>query len=384
MAQYQLWWYDRWGNRRAVINQTALTRLSYTCTVNAVGSLTASMPREALDDDLVVEDARIEVWRKPDGGTFAREGGAAWLLAGETRGVSPAAGAYRRIKAVTANHLLTRRIVNGAPGSAAALKVGPACDVMKDFVSDAFGISAGTWTWTGGSADRSWWALLALQPHDGNGLTITKDASYRTVLQVCQEICRDASSLTYTYFDVVATAANSLEFRTYSGARGVNRTGAIGSGTVGLLTISPERGNLGGVVESEIDWEDSASVVVAGGQGQGANRVIRPVGAAGRIAASPYGVREQFVSASQATTSDAVLAEATATLRWQQPRRTLTGTLLSVPGTRYGVDWQWGDIVRGEFEGEVFSVWIDSVTVTLADGVETISPTIRAQPEPFV
>lgn len=382
MADYQVWLFDRWGNRKGVVGHQALTSLSYTLTVNAVGALTMAMPRDVLSDDDVVEDARIEVWRKPDGGTWTREGDTVWLLQREARGISQDRGRYRRIGAVTANHLLTRRIVNGAPGSAAALKTGAACDVMKAYVAGAAGASAGTWAWSGGSASR-YWPTLGIQANDGYGITLTKDASYRNLLTTLQEICRDASQTSITCFDLVPTSS-TLEFRTYLGQRGVNRTSAIGTGASGQLTISAERGNLGGTVETEIDYADSASVVVAGGQGQGTNRVIGLYGAAERITSTPYGLREAFVNATQVTTFNGVVAEAVAELRSQQPRRTLTGTLLSVPGAEYGIDWNWGDIVRGEFEHDVFSVWIDAVSVSLSGGVETISPTLRAQPEPFV
>lgn len=377
MADYQVWLYDNFGQRVAMIERPV--SLSYARKVNSVGTLTFTVPRDDHPDELFHEDARIEVWRKPDNGQWQREMECVWLLQGETRGESASDGRYRRIKALSANCLLERRIVNAAPGTAGALKTGPAHDVMKEYVSEAWaGGGAGSWTWSGGTASRDWSSTILVEA-DSGGSTITKDASYKNLLQVCQEICRDASWQSYTFFDLVPISVGSFEFRTYAGQRGQNRTGPFGTGAAGQVVITPERGTLGGTVELTTDYEDSASLILAGGSGQGANRVVEPFGDLTRIGASLWGLREVFVSATTATTTGAVLAEATAALRQRLPQRTFQGELISAPGAEYGLDWWWGDIVLAVVEGEQFAVWVDGLSVSVQAGAETIKPTLRVQ-----
>lgn len=371
-AEYQLWLYDRLGSRAAIIERP--TAMSYALKSNSVGSLSLTLPRDDIPDELWFEDTRIEVWRRPEGANWAREGQTFWILQDETRGQSLADGRYRRVTAATANSLLGRRIVYGTAGSAEALKTGAASDVMKAYVREALYSGAGNWTVDSVVYTRNWGNSITIAADDGSGLSISKEAGFKNLLTVCQEICRDAS---YVFFDLVVVPGG-LQFRTYYGQRGLNRCGPFGTGGSGQVVASVERGSLGGTVEITTDYEDSATLVVAGGAGQGAARITEYAGDGLRIAGSPWGLREAFTNATSATTSAAVLAEASAELRASAPTKTLRGELLNVPGCQYGVDWNWGDIVLAEFERDTFAAWIDGISVTVNEGVETIRTSLKA------
>lgn len=370
-AQFQTWIYDRWGARLAVID--TLTKLTSTRTVNAVGSLVLTMPRDAVSDEQIKPDNRIEVWRKPDGGTWTIEGGTAWLIQSDVRGQLARDGRYRTIKAKSATHLLARRCVLYYADSAQAQKTAPADNLMKAIVRENLGTSAnGSPFYSSAIGSRDLSAYLSVQADVSAGPSVTKGFAWRNVLAVLQDIANDAAradATKKTFFDVVWTGA-ILEFRTYVGQRGLDRMG---------LVVSTERGSLGETVELTADWADSASVVVTGGQGDKASRLTGSAYDAMAIGKSPFGLREAFSDATALTDAGSLNAEASAELRRRRATKTLLGSLLSVPGAAYGIDWGFGDKLTAEFEGDSFSATVDAVTITVEKGVEQIAAKLTAE-----
>lgn len=374
MAEYQLYLYDVWGQRVSVISHDQIEKLVYVKTTNAVGALTLTLPRAALPDAAVVADARIEVWRKPDSGSWGREGEAAWLIATDTVGLSDAGGAYRRIKALTANCLLSRRAVMYYANTANTQMTNAADDMMKIIVFQNLLASAnGGPTYSAGvTPSRDWTAVLGLDNNLALGPSVTKGFAWRSVLSVLQEIARDtATAGTPVFFDVVLVGS-LLTFRTWVGVRGIDRsTGAA------QLVVSASRGSLGGTIEKTTDWTDAASWVVAGGQGQNAARLLGSSYDTVRVGQSPFGLREVFVDATSLSDQNSLNADASSELRSRRPAKTLTGSLLSVPGAVYGLDWGWGDKLIAEHEQDAFVATVDSVTVTLDKGAETITAALK-------
>lgn len=399
IAEYQCWLYDAYGVRLDPIPTDRIVKLSYTRSVNTFGTLTLVVARNPAGDDqldraldaAITADTRLEVWRKPVGGTWAREGDTPWLIQKHARGLSQREGRYRRIVAYSALHLLSRRIVAAAPGTDGGTKQGAADDLMKEFVDEAIGGSAGTFTWSGGSASRSWGSSITTQAGVGVGTTVDKDGGRRNLLTVCQELASDAmkNDGIGIYFDIVYSSTGALEFRTYVTARGADRT----SGAARLV-ISPERGSLGGTVEVETDWSQMATAVYAGGQGQEPNRPVGTWGDAAAIGSSTWGLREVWLNASHIGRlpvghpdaanggySTAPLdAEAGSEIDRRRPLKKLSGTLMSIPGTEYGVNWFFGDLIVAEFERESFEALIDSVTITVTGGGESAESGRRPAP----
>ena len=66
-------------------------------------------------------------------------------------------------------------------------------------------------------------------------------------------------------------------------------------------------------------------------------------------------------------------------VRAGRPKRVFEATVLDVPGTQYGVHWNFGDKVTAEYAGEVFDVSIDAVSVSVRDGEERITARLRAE-----
>jgi hypothetical protein len=383
-ADYQVWLLDAFGNRVAALPHDQIVKLSYSMTANAVGALTLTVPRDALPDAYVVQDAALEIWRRPDGGTMSREGNTQWLIAKETRGSSKGER-YRRIVAESLMTLLKRRYVLSYSGPSSVVNVSaiPADNAMKQIVRDCFGASnVSVINWDGAPtnfAARDWSTKLTVADNEGRGVNITKNYPWRNVLPILQEIGRDAVTTGGTpayraiYFDIVMNGAIP-EFRTWDTQRGTDRTTGAAR-----FVISADRESLGGTIEVTTDWSDTATGVAAGGSGQGTERVLASAYDATRAGQSRYGLRELFMSLANIDDQLALRAEANAELQRRRPSKTLTGDLISVPGAVYGLDWGYGDRVIAEFEGDSFTARIDSVTVTLDRGQETITAAIRGE-----
>lgn len=382
---YEIRFLDVFGNLVKSIDTPI--RLSYSRTVNSVGALTLMVLRDAIPDSALVVDARVEIWRKPDGGTLRREGDGPWLVQTWAKGQSEQAGRYIRIGAVPLIHLLTRRVIAASPGSTASAKYAPSDNLIKAFVREQMGTSASTITWNGITVSRNWTnvAVAPLQVTDDASGTVNlaKDASYRSLLATLQEAARSVNQtqpLLGLYFDIVQTATNTFLFQTYAGQRGTDRTDGPAR-----FVASLERGSLSGTVELVEDWTNAATLVYAGGSGQGSTREISIWGDATAINASAWGLREAFLNAANVARpgnvggdDDPLAGEAQAELRRLRPTRNLTGDLVSLPGAAYGVDWDWGDRIVAEFEGESFEAIVESVSVTLDRGEETIKAALRS------
>lgn len=375
-TQYELWLSSPFGTRQAVIPHEAISELSYTMTVNAVGTLTVVVDRDALPDAYIVQDAKLEIARKPEGGTMAVEGGAGWLLQTNTQGLSNRER-YRKLKFETANSLLKRRHVYYYATTAGAAKTDYADDLMKVIVLENFGADSDSGPFAtniNGANLRNWSSTFAVEAYTSQGPSITKEFAWRNVLAVLQEIARDAATLgTPTYFDVVWNGAK-VEFRTYVNVRGVDRS--AGSQR---LVVSAERGSLGETIELTEDWTDTLTLILAGGQGQGWGRKLGEAYDLGRMLATPWSYREGWLDATALSVSAALSSEARSRLQEKRPKKILTGGLVSVPGAVYGRDWGFGDQLIAEFEGESFTARVDQVTVALADGKETVTAAIRGE-----
>lgn len=376
-TEYQIWLSTPFGTRVAVLDMEAVTKATYSRTTNAVGALTIECERDAVPDGWVTEDARIEVWRRPDGGPWGLEGEGPWLLSKAVKGISKDGARYWKLTAESLTTLLKRRHVLYYANSTHALYTSTVAEtLLKNLVTYNFlsGATSSPFNTVSGITARNLSTYLTMAATGGLGPSITKQFAWRNVLPVMQEVCKDATgSGTPMYFDIVQSGT-AFEYRVYTGQRGVDRsTGA------NKLVISDERGSLGGDIESGIDWSDSASVVLAGGQGQDAARLVVGVADAAAVARSPFGRREAWVDATQVSTLTGLATEAVQELRARRAKRTLTGDLLSVPGAVYGLDWGFGDKVIAEFEGEQYTARIEAVTVTLNGGKEEVKAAIKGE-----
>jgi ReqiPepy6 Gp37-like protein len=310
-----------------------------------IGTLTLTLP-PTHDYSRFRRDARIAYYRSPprslSNGIPRFVGGTTWPLVGRKRRIEQTGdGGWREtvtIKAVHPNHFLARRVVAYDETTSQADKTAVADNSIKAYVNENF-VSAT-------DSARNWASsLFTVDANLSAAPSIAKTASYRTVLNVCQELAAAATaSGTYTGFEIIGTEFGAFRLRTYTGQRGANRSSTSGQ----PLVISVTRGAFG-EVELEEDWTNLANAIYAGGGGRGDERVTTFVSDTASIAESPYGWSEWFQQVGGTTDATVLNDAAMQALREHRARILFTGSVKDTDQATFGEEYDWGDRVVGEY-----------------------------------
>lgn len=325
-----------------------------TNTVNNVGGFQLGLP-DTFPKYLLQQDYRVKFWRKPVSGRMYKE------FEGLIRAWENSADEFGAITRVIGgpglNFTLSGRVIAYRDTTAQANKTDNYDDLIKAFVRENLGASAGTGRIL---------SALTVQEDIAAAPTATRAVSFRNALAVLQELA-DASRQAGTelYFDIVPYGDNNFIFQTFTGQRGVDRSGVNG------LTFSLENGNL--KFPKYIRDSMSAATTVYGlGKNEALLRDVQTAQDNTRANYSPFSRREVALNASSDEPS-AVLAKANALVNASRPVQKFTGELLSVPGYIYGKDWWFGDKANAFFDDENYTIMARSVNCSVsADGVETV------------
>lgn len=327
--------------------------------INRVGYFMIDIPRSSYPVDIGI-DSLIKINRRPAGGSNQR------LFTGLLRRVRKG-HEFFTLSGFDLNYLLTTRIIAYSAGSSQAQKTGASDDVLKALVRENLGSSA-----TDASRDLS--AYITVEADGSAGNTITKGFSWKPLYDTMIEIADDekeAGSPLYWTF-TARESEGDFFFQTFTGQPGVDRTVSTGGDP---LIFGPGYGNLESPI-LDIDYGGSWNYVYVGGQGEGPNRDITEASSSARIALSVYNRREVFRDARNADTTE-LSTIGNAELRLGRPRRIFTGEIQSTPQSRLGIDWNLGDRVTIEFDGDTFEGVINQLSVSVGDsGRETINADI--------
>jgi len=353
-SRWEIWLDDPKGQRLALLERAVsfwIQRVE-----NEIGAFQVVLPGSVYDN-LLRLDGMVEFWRAPAGGSLGLEGvGLARVFdyADDENGLE-----YTVIEGPDQNDLLGRRIVAYAAGTAYASKADYADDLIKAIWSENYGSSAT-------DSDRDLSGLgLSVQADSSLGESITKGFSWRDALKTIQEVAQaSAQAGTAVYFDLVPYLVSNSQigfrFMTTTGQLGIDHTASSGSPAFfGKMWGNLNKGRL------RVDYWDEATVVYAGGQGEGSSREIVELEDTNRSKASIWNRREIFADARNESTTAGVTAKARAVLEENKPRKTLGGDLLDTPQTRYGRDWHFGDKVTIDHRGQQYDARVTSVRVGL-------------------
>ncbi len=357
-TRYELYLTSDTGERLAAL--TVPTTLHWARRVNEVGAWSLTFAANAFDRNWYRPDRRVEFWREADGGPMQLV--CVGLCRRLTRRTS---GAMRAVEigGPDALDLLRRRVVAASEASAEASKTGTADDLLKAYCREQLGADA--------AAARSWSAYLAIDADVSAAPAVDYDASYKRLLAVCQDVARASAELgTRLYFDVTGP---TLRLRTYVGQRGTDRTATSGTGRP---LIGEAYGNLADPVLEE-DASDEVTAMYALGEGVETARDVQEVVDTVRAGASVFGRIEDTADGWTMENSDSLADYGRAALYERRPRVRFTGRLLDVPGCRMGIDWNYGDRVTAEYEGERYDCTISALSVTYAGGAETIEAVLE-------
>jgi hypothetical protein len=211
----------------------------------------------------------------------------------------------------------------------------------------------------------------------GATTSVSTAFAWKNVETICDELVDAARQAgEFVAYDLVKTTgplaaifSGRLEFRTYVGQRGTDRTAT-------LLPLGTDNGTLVNVSLTD-DWRDEYSVVWAAGQGEGASRVRIGVVDDGRATSSLLGWREQMFDGRNYDTITDLYSQALARLRAGRKRVEFRGAIVNRPGNVYGVDWAWGDRVQAVYAGRTFEAHITAVKVSYQQGRETVDAWIE-------
>lgn len=306
-----------------------------------IGTLVVTLPATH-EASFYQRDARIAYERAPSAdlssGTPRLVGGTTWLLARVIRALNRDLQEKVRLVCVHPNALLARRVIAYDEGTSQADKTAAADNMIKEIVDENF-VSATDTT-------RNWSSsIFSVEADTSAAPSVSKAASYRTVLMTLQEIAAAAAAAgTYTGFEVTGRESGAYMLRTYTGQRGVDRSS---SGSQSLI-LSVVYGSMNEVILDD-NWMDMASFVYAGGSGKRDERQIGTASSAALIAQSPYGRIEWFQNVAQTDDSTTLDSEAARALRERRPRQIFEGDVADTAYATFGEEYDWGDRVIGEY-----------------------------------
>ena len=351
------------------------TSLQYALAENDIGALTLVMP-PVVPLDWIQRDTRIEIWRSIDGEAAYLEGsggdGTQWFIRRRERTVA-SGETLITLTAYDAKHLLKRRIINFAAGSAQSTKTGNIDNIMKAVVRENFGSGA-----SGTGRDIS--AYLSVQADTSLLPSLTASFAWSNVLTALVELCEESLANQYPAFFDVVKSGTGLEFRTYFDVRGVYR--GMGAGAAALF-VGADYGTLSNTRLMD-DWVSEITYVRVAGTGEGSNRITRESTDAPRIGESPFNRIEEFMDARNADDTSAqygnmLQTEAIRAVIEGRPRQRLTGTILDVPPARYGRDYRHGDIVAAVDGDVVRDARVSAVKVTVDANGERVEAQVSSE-----
>lgn len=327
--------------------------LSYARRLNHIGSLELTAPRELIPaaisegDATRLRDYRIVVRRLRDDGSSEIDMSTVWFVRYMKRSLDRK-GETITLHAFDATHLLKRRIIAYAAGSAQSSKTGAIDNMMRAFVRENLGSSAGTGRVLGD---------LFIGPDRSQAPTGSKAAAWRNLHDTLLDLANDATARgAWLGFDIVADSASALRFDTYVGRRGSDKRQ--------ILNIGPGFGNLVGA-SLVFDAREELTFITAGGQGE---EELRELGTASdpiRIALSPYNRLEGFRQAThiEPPAGTALTDEARSLLHERRPAYFFEGTLISTDAAPYGDAFVLGDEVRVSAFDLSLDVLVEAVKV---------------------
>lgn len=309
------------------------------CAPGNVGVLELELPR-SFNTNLLMRDGRIGPWRAINGRAPSNDNGAQYTI--ETikyRSASTFVRAYH------ATGIMARRRIAYAAGSSYATKAAAAADnQIKAFWNENAGSSISSADRDGVETQADISTYVTAQANLSTGASVGKAAARRNLLTVAQELAEASTTAgTYMTFEIIAPSEATLELRTYTTQRGVDRRASSAN-----PVILREQAGVLENAELTIDWHDEKTFVIAGGQGEGTARLIATALDTTRMAVSPFGRIEDFADMSNVNDSTLLQDDADAGLRYGRPIISFTGDLIETPALTRGIQFDLGDMLTAE------------------------------------
>lgn len=349
---------DASGNHLIEIANYASYSYVLNCSPGAVGVLELELPR-SFNTAFLFRDGRIGAWRAINGRPPYLDNGAIFTI--ETMRYT---STRTLVRAYHATGIMDRRIIAYAAGSSYAKKSATfADDQIKTFWAENAGASIVGADRDGVETQADISAYISTQANLSGGASIAKAAARRKLLAVAQELS-EASAMAGVYmtFEIIAPTETTLELRTYTGQRGVDRRAS----TASPIILREQAGVLENAT-LEIDYHNEKTFVIAGGQGEGTERMIATAPDTVRMGVSPFGRVEDFLDMSNVNDSASLQDDADYGLYHGRPLITFTGDLIETPALTRGIQFDLGDLLTAEDPQthQQFDVRLDRITESM-------------------
>lgn len=367
-AIYRLDVYDTAGVQRYQLTGQAeggYLAQSYVKTVNAPGLLLVELAGDHPLLDEIAVNWQIEVWRKPDDGTWGRELTTLfrkwdWEYADQSRATLTCPGLM---------NILDWRVINYHADTTNRTRfLAQSAETIANTLVKYNATTSGT---TGDGRLRAAaggypFTGLSVEADGADGNTLSIYCAYKNLLAQLQSIAEIGGG----DFDVVKTSATTWQFRWY--------TGQLGTDKSATLVFSMERGNMAEPHFSQ-DSLNVKTVATVAGQGEGSDRETANVQ---HTAYSVTNDIELFVDARdvEAGQTAALTSRGNQKLLDYERIERFDFRTVQVPNARYGIDYVLGDLVKGinTRTGTAYTVKVQSVAVSEdRDGTDTIETEMK-------
>jgi hypothetical protein len=272
---HQIYVRDPFGNMQVILSR--FSRLEYARGESKVGYMYIDFEPSNINTNFFRVDARLEPWRQVGNNAPYLNGETVFFVRKSGFAVNASGADVFRVVAKDANYLCSGRRVLYASGKPQANKTEEIDNMMRAIMRENAGSLA-----TDTARDLSPW--LSVQVDLSAAPSTTKEFSYRKITDVFSELINKSIDMgTYLAYDIVYTSATTLEFRIYTGCRGIDHSRA----SANTVVVSREHRNLENAEFYE-DHIDEFTHVSAGGQGIGDERIVKPASNAAAIGRSGY------------------------------------------------------------------------------------------------
>jgi hypothetical protein len=348
---------------------------------NAVGDAKIVVP-ETLPISSFPRNTRILIWREKDGNQHLA-GQTMWIVRKIRQDLE---NGFVEFHAKDANILIENRLVAYTTGGtygektqeiydeAAGYAPSPmpvSDDMIKEFVSQNMGADA-----LDSDRDLETAGLLVIEDNLGLGTYVQKAASFQNLLSTIQDVANQGKDGgTPVYFDMVPnTVTGTFVFRTWVDFRGRNR----GASSDNPLVFSQELGNIS-KVELEFDYTTEYNILYLIGEGSDGGEVVEEYENAASVRADPFSRREWTYKEPLLDNDHGEMdAIGPGLLAGQVATVNLKARAIDTPLSRYGVDFEWGDIVTARAGSYEFDCFVEAVAASYANGEEKLDMKLSA------
>lgn len=264
------------------------------------------------------------------------------------------------------NHLLKRRVIAYYTGSSFAKKTAALDDMMKAIVkencyTEAVDYEDGTTVVP--ERDYSQIIDFTVQPETtlapSDTVAFAWDNVYDTLVKLAENATQQGTRL---FFEVVRVSDNAFQFQTFANAYGIDRRGQ--------QTFSAAFGNLTDT-ELTLDRSNEVNYLYVAGKGREEYRKIEEVQNVANVQHSPLNRIEGVYNATN-TDDNALASVGYQALERNKPLRLFKGQLQDAEGSRYGVDWDLGDLLDAQDGEEEFEIMVTGVEFDFSGGRTSI------------